>query len=202
MWVGSFIPGTRWLSAPRSRNATYVVETATAYALRSNSDRTVSGKNSVRISSEGSLFRCSACGVDRPPAAFSFSDERRRLLNSYCRECQAAYRRAHYLANKSDYVRRAVAQVKGRREQNRQEVLLYLAAHPCVDCGASDLLVLEFDHRDPTTKLTEIGRLMVNRRWPRVLAEIEKCDVRCVNCHRRKTARDYAWKKFSPRIEL
>jgi hypothetical protein len=26
-----------------------------------------------------------------------------------------------------------------------------------------------------------------------VLAEIEKCDVRCVRCHRRKTARQFRW---------
>jgi len=105
------------------------------------------------------------------------------------------------MANRPDYIRRAIAQVVLRRDQNRQEVRLYLAAHPCVDCGASDLLVLEFDHRDPTAKLKEVASLMVNRRWPRVLAEIDKCDVRCVNCHRRKTAREYAWKKFAPRIQ-
>jgi hypothetical protein len=34
-----------------------------------------------------------------------------------------------------------------------------------------------------------------------VLSEIEKCDVRCINCHRRKTARDNRWSKFSPPIQ-
>lgn len=155
----------------------------------------------MRISSEGLLYRCSACGQDKTANQFSFSDEVRRLLNSYCRVCQATYRRAHYLANRPDYIRRAVMQVKGRRVENRQEVLAYLRTHPCVDCGIVDPLVLEFDHRDPTGKLTEIGKMMVNKRWPRVRAEIDKCDVRCVNCHRRKTARDFGWAKFSSPVE-
>ena len=151
----------------------------------------------MRISSEGLLYPCSACGQDKVAADFSFSDSTRRLLNSYCRTCHAAYRRAHYLANKPDYIRRAIAQVKARRVQNRRMVLDYLRTHPCVDCGLATPAALDFDHRDRKTKLSEVGKMMVSKRWPRVLAEIEKCDVRCVNCHHRKTARDFGWAKFS-----
>ena len=127
-------------------------------------------------------------------AEFSFSDEARGVLNSYCRRCHAAYRHAHYLANKPDYVRRAVAQMHARRVQNRFEVLRYLASHPCVDCGIANVIVLEFDHRDPRNKLANVGSMITSKRWQRVQAEIEKCDVRCVNCHRRKTARDLNWR--------
>lgn len=155
----------------------------------------------MRISSETELFRCSACGEHKLATDFSFSNEAGRLLNSYCRICHAAYRHAHYVAHRRDYIRRAVAQMKARRVQNRREVLKYLASHPCIDCGIANPVVLEFDHRDSSTKLTEVGTMMVSKRWPRVLAEIEKCEVRCVNCHRRKTARDFSWAKFSPRLE-
>lgn len=147
------------------------------------------------------FLRCSICGLIKPAARFSFADSSRGLLNSNCRECHAAYRRAHYLAHKADYVRRAIAQVRRRREENRREIRAYLATHPCVDCGNANILVLEFDHRDPALKLTEIGRMMVSTRWPRVRAEIEKCDVRCVNCHRRKSAGQFKWAKFSARIQ-
>ncbi len=149
----------------------------------------------MRIASDAVLYPCSACGEDKPAAAFSFADVARRLLNSYCRACHADYRHAHYLANKPDYVRRATAQVAARRVENRRRVLDYLATHPCVDCGMVDRRVLEFDHRDPAQKLDHVGTLIMGKRWPRVLAEIEKCDVRCVNCHRRKTARDFGWLK-------
>jgi hypothetical protein len=155
----------------------------------------------MRIASNAVLYPCSFCGQDKTAREFSFSDEARRLLNSYCRVCQAAYRHAHYLANKPDYVRRAVAQVNGRRVENRREVLAYLKSHMCVDCGNSNPIVLEFDHRDPNNKFTEIGKMMVNMRWQRVRAEIEKCDLRCVNCHRRRTAREFAWAKLAASIE-
>lgn len=149
----------------------------------------------MRISSEGQYFRCSVCGGLKPSSAFSFSDEAAGSLNWYCRACDAAYRRAHYLANKPEYIKRATAQVRERRDLNRREVLVYLATHPCVDCGVKNPVVLEFDHRYPDRKITEVSRLMVSKRWPRVLSEIEKCEVRCVNCHRRRTSRQFGWAK-------
>jgi len=152
----------------------------------------------LRISSDGRLFRCGACGIEKPAVEFSYSDERLRSLNSYCRVCHAAYRHAHYLANKPDYIRRAIAQVNGRRIENRRGVLDYLSTHPCVDCGITDRVVLEFDHRDPKQKLANVGGMLMSKRWARVRAEIEKCDVRCVNCHRRKTARDFDWLELAP----
>jgi hypothetical protein len=152
----------------------------------------------VRISSEGQLFPCSACRELLSAAEFSFSDEAHRVLNSYCRKCHAAYRHAHYLANKPDYIRRAIAQVNARRVENQREVMRYLAVHPCVDCGIDNVIVLEFDHRDPRDKLNNVGSMMASKRWQRVRDEIEKCDVRCVNCHRRKTARDFGWRERRP----
>lgn len=155
----------------------------------------------MRTPSDGQLFHCYACGLWKQPAEFSFADIRRRVLSSDCRECHSVVRRRHYLANKSDYIRRAIAQNKAKRAKNRTEVLAYLSSHPCIDCGNEDPVVLEFDHRDPATKLTEVSRMIVSKPWGRVLAEIKKCDVRCINCHRRKTAREFGWAKFSTPIE-
>ena len=58
-----------------------------------------------------------------------------------------------------------------------------------MDCGESDILVLEFDH----TKKEKDGDIsyMVWRRSLKVIQEeITKCEVRCANCHRRKTHKE------------
>lgn len=64
----------------------------------------------------------------------------------------------------------------------------YLRTHPCVDCGEDDVRVLEFDHMNPEEKIANVGRLACNgARLERIEAEVAKCEVRCANCHRRRT---------------
>ena len=74
-----------------------------------------------------------------------------------------------------------------------EQLGLYLADHPCVDCGESDPRCLEFDHRDPGTKTANVATLVQRAgAWKVILAEIEKCDVRCANCHRRRTSGQFS----------
>lgn len=82
----------------------------------------------------------------------------------------------------------------------RAQVLGYLEKHPCVDCGEPDPIVLEFDHRDRKAKVKPVSRLLAGHySWKSVLMEIEKCDIRCANCHRRKTYVELAsWGKTRP----
>ena len=69
--------------------------------------------------------------------------------------------------------------------------MTYLAEHACVDCGETDVVVLEFDHLPGTGKRFDIATAVgaSTRAWSTVLAEITKCEVVCANCHRRRTAR-------------
>ena len=56
----------------------------------------------------------------------------------------------------------------------------------CVRCGQDDPDLLDYHHRDPSTKCFKIAdaiRLVKNRN--KVLAEIAKCDLLCANCHRK-----------------
>ena len=62
-----------------------------------------------------------------------------------------------------------------------------LTETPCVDCGNSDPEVLEFDHvRGKTAHVFQLARRGVS--LTRLQQEIERCEVRCVNCHRRRTS--------------
>lgn len=88
------------------------------------------------------------------------------------------------------------------REQKRAGLAAYLAEHPCVDCGMSDVRVLDFDHRDPTTKRLCIAQMLTGGwTWQAILDEIDKCDVRCANCHRVRTATVENWWKHRLQLE-
>jgi hypothetical protein len=59
-------------------------------------------------------------------------------------------------------------------------------------------MVLEFDHRDGTEKVAGICDLVrAGSSWKRIFTEIEKCDVRCVKCHRIRTAEQFGWRVFT-----
>lgn len=75
---------------------------------------------------------------------------------------------------------------KEHRIKIRFLVYEYLLLHPCVKCGESDPVVLEFDHL--SDKFKEVSRMLSGHYgWEKVLLEISKCQVLCANCHRRKT---------------
>jgi 5-methylcytosine-specific restriction endonuclease McrA len=105
-----------------------------------------------------------------------------------CRPCRSAYHREHYLANKQRYVDQALARKEALRLKRTSYLLNYFASPPCVDCGEDDPVVLEFDHVNADDKSFDIGHSLPYRNWQSILEEIEKCEVVCANCHRRRTA--------------
>lgn len=140
------------------------------------------------------LRRCSRCRQLKSLTEFPFRDLRAGVRGHYCRPCQAAYRREHYERNKPDYIRRAMNEVRMKREDALLRLHDYLRSHPCVECGEADITVLEFDHVDPAMKLIHVGTMVGRRGWATITAEIAKCVVRCANCHRRRTAQQQGWK--------
>ncbi len=118
---------------------------------------------------------------------FAWRRKAKGQRDTFCRPCRSAYGREHYLANKQRYVDQARAHKQRLAIERTRYLLDYFSLNPCVDCGESDPLVLEFDHlRD---KRFNIASAIRNRNWVSILEEISKCEVVCANCHRRRTAR-------------
>ena len=54
----------------------------------------------------------------------------------------------------------------------------------CLICKTKDFRVLDFHHRDPATKINRIADMIDRCSKAKILAEIQKCDCLCANCHR------------------
>lgn len=133
------------------------------------------------------MRRCGRCHREKPLEEFAWRRKAHGQLDTYCRPCRAAYKQEHYRAHRQRYID-AAAKRKRRVVAERVAFLVaYLRENPCVDCGETDPVVLEFDHlRD---KKFSISKGLHDRNWQSVLDEIAKCEVVCANCHRRRTAR-------------
>ena len=83
------------------------------------------------------------------------------------------------------------------RRKLREFAYNYLSVHHCVQCGEADPVTLEFDHLDPAKKRFNISHGIQNTVLLEILIkEINKCQILCANCHRKKTAREQGWFKF------
>jgi hypothetical protein len=134
-------------------------------------------------------IKCYRCGEVKPADEFAWRRRKRNQRDSFCRPCRSAYKREHYLANKQRYIDQAAVSKRKLRLKRTRYLIEYFASHPCVECGETDPVVLEFDHVDATTKSFDVGSALDRYTWERFAAEMEKCDVVCANCHRRRTAR-------------
>jgi hypothetical protein len=131
--------------------------------------------------------KCYRCGELKPVDEFAWRRKARGQRDSFCRPCRSAYGKEHYAANRQRYIDQAAVVKQRVRLERTQYLIDYFVSHPCVDCGGTDPIVLEFDHlRD---KHFDISPSLHGRKWQTILDEIEKCDVVCANCHRRRTGR-------------
>jgi hypothetical protein len=100
------------------------------------------------------------------------------------RRDQRPYNVAYYAAH-----RKAERDRVMKRHDETVAFLRDLRRVPCADCGGmSPPYVMDFDHRDPRKKLFAItgGHSPLLSR-EKLIAEIDKCDIVCANCHALRT---------------
>lgn len=139
------------------------------------------------------MKKCSTCNETKSLEDFHKRSSSKDGHQNVCKTCNKEQRKAYY---KTAHGReRNLTTGKRARHALTDRLIAYLKEHPCVDCGESDIVVLDFDHL--ANKSMGIS-VMVRRgfSWEKILAEISKCEVRCANCHRRKTARQFDWRRL------
>ena len=134
---------------------------------------------------------CSKCNTSRPLSEFG---RKRNGYQSFCRPCNREYQRQHYIDNSETYKKRMREVADARKDEVRNWAWDYLAQAGCKDCGIKDPRVLDFDHRNPATKSFTVSRFLNgSHTLKRIQVEVAKCDVRCANCHRLRTAKQLGW---------
>ncbi len=93
-------------------------------------------------------------------------------------ENQRRLKREWYLRNKEEQIRK-------KRERKRQRrVWIRSFKIGCMQCPENHPACLLFHHREPCTKTITVAEIL-GKGWgeKRILEEIAKCDVLCLNCH-------------------
>ena len=138
---------------------------------------------------------CPRCKLKLDQSKFNWKIKNVHLA-AYCKECSRKYIKDHYSENTEYYINKAKKRNIVQRAIVHEYLRKYLESHPCVDCDEADILVLEFDHIDSNEKIMEVSKFIrLGVGLDKIIAEVNKCEVRCANCHRRKTARENnSWK--------
>lgn len=137
---------------------------------------------------------CNKCKQEQPLDNFN---KKRNGLQPYCKPCDRLASRARYKNNKDSHIKNVRQRNLKVIKKNHDYILEYLKTHACVDCGNSDIRVLEFDHIGDDKEYNIANMIGGAYSLSSIDKEIAKCEVRCANCHRIKTAeRAQTWRYF------
>jgi len=136
--------------------------------------------------------KCVTRGEWKEEEEFNWRYKSLGICHPTCRECHKPFRKNWYEGNKERHLEQVKARKVEARNVAREYVWDYLSTHPCIECGENDPVVLEFHHCQGKDKAVSA---MVTDGYPTATtqAEINKCDVLCAYCHRKKTMEGRGW---------
>lgn len=139
---------------------------------------------------------CTKCRLTKDPSQFHKDRTKIDGLYSSCRACMYLYstsptrleRGRHHDKNRRAEV---IARNKQRALSHKLK-LIELHGGLCLDCKKSwPPYIFEFDHRNPTIKSFTVSGANLHFKLERLVAEADKCDLVCSNCHRVRTHKMY-----------
>jgi len=97
---------------------------------------------------------------------------------------QAETSKRHYEKNKEKIKARSHKRNKVQRKKNKEFIQSVKKISKCIDCGESNPIVLDFDHvrgeKIAAVSVMASGAYGIDA----ISREMDKCEVRCSNCHR------------------
>ena len=141
------------------------------------------------------MKRCTICKQTKEFEEFNKNKSKKDGLNTLCKECSRRRSKQYYKENPDKHKQEVRKRADKVRRESQSHILSYLQQHSCTDCGEKDPVVLEFDHVQGEKEFDISAAVRRGISLRRIIKEIKKCEVRCANCHRRKTAKDFGWYK-------
>jgi hypothetical protein len=166
----------------RPRYKAVRLSTKKAKALPQN--QTVKRKARISLFEKG-LIECVHCKNIQPLRAFNTSKKSSTGRKSICKPCEIKYQKSWHVNLGVDH---------------KRYIYNHLESNPCIDCGESNPMKLEFDHfRD---KAFNISQAIIKRKTlDQLKNEIKKCVVRCSSCHTAKTHKEQDTWKYQMYLE-
>lgn len=126
-------------------------------------------RNNTELKKEAGL--CAKCG----------KNPKRYEHQSYCQECHNNECKNYYKRYKKELNARNI-----ERAHEKREYIRLRKNSPCMDCEDTfHFSSMDFHHRDPTKKFKCLG-YMWRFSLVKIQEEIDKCDLLCSNCHRKR----------------
>lgn len=138
---------------------------------------------------------CSSCKIEKEFSEFSKNKSKSDGLQLFCKSCASEHFKKYYAENKEHH-KKVISKRKWKHIYSVQQYVYdYLKNNGCCECKENDPACLDFDHVRGK-KINIISKMVgTGTSLPKILEEIDKCVIRCANCHRKKTAKDQNWYK-------
>ena len=149
------------------------------------------------------IKKCYKCKKNIPITGFNRNKARKDSLQTSCKNCQRKLSRNYYELNKKRCIEVIGINKRRRALENYIEIVTRYLNVPCVDCKTVyHPASMVFDHKVGSVKniyKNQGVNYLIRDGYSRkaIKEEIEKCDVRCQNCHFLKTSKDFKhWKEI------
>lgn len=133
--------------------------------------------NSQKVNAEDKTKHCFICNTTKSVTEFYSNGKTPKGTQKYKPSCKVCEQRSR-TAKKVEYLYLVLKELG--------------IEYKCLDCGLTrEYGLLDFHHRDPKTKLFNIGNVASTTSSYEAfkesnLSEILKCDILCPTCHRRR----------------
>ena len=109
------------------------------------------------------MKRCSKCKEEKIESEFNFKLKKLGILQYQCKNCTRLLVKNHYNRNREYYLEKVQKRNVALRKEVINYIQNYLLNNPCIDCGESNPVVLEFDHKGEIPKFRAVSANLFDR---------------------------------------